>query len=99
MTSDDKPVASRLATWEEFETLVKAMGAGMVEVAGEPRGDAEKARRYYEDLGKLAIESGRPITFGCSTGAPPGRWRTTFDIIERTPGKAAACSPRCTAGR
>ena len=38
-TSDDKPVASRLATWEEFETLVKAMGAGMVEVAGEPRGD------------------------------------------------------------
>ena len=54
MTSDDKPVASRLATWEEFETLVKAMGAGMVEVAGEPRGDAEKARRYYEDLGKLA---------------------------------------------
>src|SRR5438309_8025082 len=55
MTSDDKPVASRLATWEEFETLVKAMGAGMVEVAGEPRGDAEKARRWYEDLGKLAI--------------------------------------------
>src|SRR5512139_550058 len=63
-TSDDKPVASRLATWREFETLVKAMGAGMVEVAGEPRGDAEKARRYYEDLSKLAIESGRPITFG-----------------------------------
>jgi len=45
MTSDDKPVASRLATWEEFETLVKAMGAGMVEVAGEPRGaEGDKAR-------------------------------------------------------
>src|SRR6201999_2304659 len=26
-TSDDKPVASRLASWHEFETLVKAMGA------------------------------------------------------------------------
>jgi N-acyl-D-amino-acid deacylase len=85
MTSDDKPVASRLATWEEFETLVKAMGAGMVEVAGEPRGDAEKAQRWYEDLSKLAIESGRPITFGLfNRRAVPGHWRTTFDIIERT---------------
>src|ERR1044072_4318481 len=61
MTSDDKPVARRLATWEEFATLVKAMGAGMVEVAGEPRGDAEKARRWYEDLAGLAAESGRPF--------------------------------------
>jgi N-acyl-D-amino-acid deacylase len=85
MTSDDKPVASRLATWEEFETLVKAMGGGMVEVAGEPRGDAEKARRWYEDLARLAIESGRPITFGLfNRRAVPGHWRTTFDIIERT---------------
>jgi len=86
MTSDDKPVASRLATWEEFETLVKAMGAGMVEVAGEPRGaDGEKARRYYEDLGKLAIESGRRSPSACSNRrAIPGAWRTTFDIIERT---------------
>jgi N-acyl-D-aspartate/D-glutamate deacylase len=85
MTSDGKPVASRLATWEEFETLVKAMGAGMVEVAGEPRGDAEKARRYYEDLSRLAIESGRPFTFGLfNRRAVPGHWRTTFDIIERT---------------
>src|SRR5262249_3935061 len=79
MTSDDKPVASRLATWHEFETLVKAMGAGMVEVAGEPRGDAEKARRYYEDLSKLAIESGRPITFGLfNRRKNPDVWRTTF---------------------
>jgi len=85
MTSDDKPVASRLATWEEFETLVKAMGAGMVEVAGEPRGDIEKARRWYEDLARLAIESGRPFTFGLfNRKAVPGHWRTTFDIMERT---------------
>ncbi|MBY0322323.1 MAG: amidohydrolase family protein [Reyranella sp.] len=85
MTSDDKPVASRLATWEEFATLVKAMGAGMVEVAGEPRGDAEKARRWYEDLAGLAIESGRPITFGLfNRRAVPGHWRATFDIMERT---------------
>ena len=85
-TSDDKPVASRLATWEEFETLVKSMGGGMVEVAGEPRGaDGHKARAYYEGLSKLAIESGRPITFGLfSRRNNPGAWRTTFDIVERT---------------
>jgi N-acyl-D-aspartate/D-glutamate deacylase len=85
-TSDDKPVASRLATWHEFETLVKAMGGGMVEVAGEPRGaESEKARIYYEGLSKLAIESGRPITFGLfNRRTSPGGWRSTFDIIERT---------------
>lgn len=85
-TSDDKPVASRLATWHEFETLVKAMGAGMVEVAGEPTGaQTEKARIYYEGLSKLAIESGRPITFGLfNRRKMPGGWRSTFDIIERT---------------
>src|SRR4030095_1101696 len=85
-TSDDKPVASRLATWAECETLVKSMGAGMVEVAGEPRGaEGHKARAYYEGLSKLAIESGRPIHFGLvSRRTQPGSWRTTFDIIERT---------------
>ena len=85
-TSDDKPVAPRLATWGEFETLVKAMGAGLVEVAGEPRGaDSDKARIYYEGLSKLAIETGRPITFGLfNRRKTPGAWRTTFDIMERT---------------
>lgn len=85
-TSDDKPVASRLASWNEFETLVKAMGTGLVEVAGEPTGaQSAKARKYYEDLSKLAIESGRPITFGLfNRRTMPGGWRSTFDIIERT---------------
>ncbi len=85
-TSDDKPVASRLATWAEFELLVKSMGAGMVEVAGEPRGaDSDKARVYYDGLSRLAIESGRPITFGLfNRRTRPGGWRSTFDIIERT---------------
>lgn len=85
-TSDDKPVASRLATWHEFETLVKAMGTGLVEIAGEPTGaESAEARRFYEDLATLAIESGRPMTFGLfNRRARPGGWRSTFDIIERT---------------
>ena len=84
-TSDDKPVASRLATWQEFETLVKAMGAGLVEVAGEPTGaDSEKARKYYDGLSELTIATGRPITFGLfNRRRMPGAWRTTFDIMER----------------
>ena len=100
-TSDDKPVASRLATWDEFETLVKSMGGGMVEVAGEPRGaDGDKARAYYEGLSKLAIEFGRPITFGLFTGAPtraPGAPPSTSSSAPAA--RAGACSPRCTAGR
>lgn len=85
-TSDDKPVASRLATWHEFETLVKAMGTGLVEIAGEPTGaESAEARKFYEDLATLAIESGRPMTFGLfNRRARPGGWRSTFDIIERT---------------
>ena len=85
-TSDDKPVASRLASWGEFEALVKAMGGGMVEVAGEPAGAySDKATAYYEGLSKLSIESGRPITFGLfNRRTMPGGWRSTFDIIERT---------------
>jgi len=87
-TSDDKPVASRLATWAEFDALVHAMGemgTGMVEVAGEPSGaDSEKAIKYYNDLAKLSASSGRPITFGLfSRRKKPGAWRGTFDIIEK----------------
>lgn len=84
-TSDDKPVASRVATWREFETLVKAMGAGVVEVAGEPTGaDSEKARKYYDGLCDLTVATGRPITFGLfNRRRAPGAWRTTFDIMER----------------
>jgi N-acyl-D-amino-acid deacylase len=84
-TSDDKPVASRLATWHEFETLVKAMGSGLVEVAAEATGAATpKARKFYEDLAKLAVESGRPMTFGLfNTRAMPGGWRGTFDIMDQ----------------
>ena len=36
-------------------------------------------------MSRLAIESGRPFTFGLfSRRTNPGSWRTTFDIIERT---------------
>jgi N-acyl-D-aspartate/D-glutamate deacylase len=87
-TSDDKPVASRAATWGELETLVRAMGAvgaGILEIAGEPTGaNRERAAKYYTALKNLSAETGRPITFGMfGTRASPGAWRPCFDIVEQ----------------
>jgi len=80
MTSDDKPVASRLATWHELETMVRAMaevGSGTLEIAGAPSGAAsETAVEYFDRLGSLAIETGRPVTFGLfSSRHAPGLLR------------------------
>lgn len=87
-TSDDKPVASRMATWEELVTLVRAMGemnSGILEMAGEATGaTGAKAAKYYTGLKDLSVETGRPITFGMfGTRIAPGAWRPCFDIVEQ----------------
>ncbi len=88
-TSDDRPVASRLASWSELQTIVRTMGelgAGILEMAGEPTGapDPARAAKYYTDLKDLAVETGRPITFGMfATRSMPGAWRPCMDIVEQ----------------
>lgn len=87
-TSDSRPVASRAASWGEMATIVRAMGAmgaGILEIAGEPNGAVpDRAARYFTDLKDLSIETGRPITFGMfGTRKAPGAWRPCFDIIEK----------------
>ena len=87
-TSDDRPVASRVAGWSEVEALVRAMGdldAGIFEIAGRPPArDRDASARWYETLGALSAETGRPITFGVSaTRAAPGAWRQTFERVDR----------------
>ncbi len=87
-TSDDKPVASRMATWDELATLVRAMGemnSGILEMAGEATGaTGARAAKYYTALKDLAVETGRPITFGMfGTRIAPGAWRPCFDIVEQ----------------
>ncbi|HYM29689.1 MAG TPA: amidohydrolase family protein [Candidatus Cybelea sp.] len=87
-TSDDKPVASRAASWEELELMVRAMGevgAGILEIAGEPTGaNRPRAAKYYTALKNLAVETGRPITFGMfGTRTAPGAWKPCFDIVEQ----------------
>src|SRR5256885_1265553 len=70
-TPDGRPVASRLATWDEIQRLVGVMGelnAGIFELAGEAVGreapDSAAFRDYHVRLRDLAVETGRPITFG-----------------------------------
>ncbi len=87
-TPDRRPVASRLAEWSEIRRLVGVMadlGAGIFEIAGERHDSPEKLREYHVRLRDLAVESGRPMTWGLfSRRAEPGRWRTYADLLEET---------------
>jgi N-acyl-D-aspartate/D-glutamate deacylase len=90
-TPDGRPVASRNATWDEVRRLVNAMGelnAGLFEVAGEgvdrKSGDPG-VRDWHVRLRDLAIESGRPITFGVfGRQSAPGVWKKYIDLLDET---------------
>jgi N-acyl-D-aspartate/D-glutamate deacylase len=91
-TPDRRPVASRVATWEEVRRLVGVMGdlnAGIFEIAGEgvdrSSGGEEARRDYHRRLRELAVETGRPITFGLfGRKDAPGIWREYVRLIEET---------------
>ncbi len=91
-TPDRRPVASRVAAWDEVRRLVGAMGdlnAGIFELAGEntDRGPGyEEARRdYHRRLLELAVETGRPVTFGLfSRKDAPGVWRDYARLLDDT---------------
>lgn len=88
-TPDDRPVASRIAGWDEVEYLVKTMGrlnAGIFEIAHEQPGrDPERIADYFQRMKKLAVESGRPMTWGMfSVRAAPELWRQYYELLEET---------------
>ena len=88
-TPDRRPVASRLASWDEVRRLVGVLGemnAGVFELAGERAGgDPERLREYHVRLRDLAVESGRPITWGLfSRREEPDLWRTYLALLEET---------------
>ncbi|MBI2207092.1 MAG: amidohydrolase family protein [Candidatus Rokubacteria bacterium] len=91
-TMDRRPVASRVATWNEVRRLVGAMGemgAGIFEIAGEAVGrtadDREGLREYHGRLRDLAVASGVPITWGLfSRREAPGIWRAYLDLLDET---------------
>src|SRR5262245_5025763 len=91
-TPDRRPVASRLATWHEVRRLVGVMGelnAGIFELAGEAVGrtadDLEGLREYHGRLRDLAVETGRPVTWGLfSRREAPGIWRAYLEVLDAT---------------
>jgi N-acyl-D-amino-acid deacylase len=77
-TSDDRPVASRLATWEEVVDLVEVLGdlgAGIFQLVEDPAGPDEPDRD--QRLVRLAVETGVPI-------AGSGASRRAMDLIDAT---------------
>jgi N-acyl-D-amino-acid deacylase len=90
-TADGRPVASRAATWDEVRRLVGVMGelnAGIFELAGEgvDRAPGDPAlREYHVRLRDLAVETGRPITFGVfSRRGVPDVWRRYLALLDET---------------
>jgi N-acyl-D-aspartate/D-glutamate deacylase len=90
-TPDHRPVASRVADWNEVRRLVGVMGdlnAGLLEIAGEGvdrnAGDPG-VREWHTRLRDLALETGRPITFGVfGRRGAPGVWKKYLDLLDET---------------
>jgi N-acyl-D-amino-acid deacylase len=88
-TPDGRPVASRIATWDEVRSLVGVMGdlgAGIFEIAGEDTG-AEGARLddYLARLKALAVDTSVPVTYGMfSSRRAPDYWRHYFRLADET---------------
>ncbi|MBL4782246.1 MAG: amidohydrolase family protein [Porticoccaceae bacterium] len=88
-TPEGRPVSSRLATWDEVKELVGVMtelDAGIFEIASEEAGrDPESQREYQVRLRDLAVESGRPVTWGMfSARRAPDIWPPYFDLLNET---------------
>jgi len=90
-TPDGRLVASRLATWDEVRRLVSVMGdlgTGIFELAGEgvDRAPGDPGlREYHVRLRDLAVESGRPITFGLfSRRGVKDVWRSYLALLDET---------------
>jgi N-acyl-D-amino-acid deacylase len=88
-TPDGRPVASRIANWNEVRELVSAMGdlnAGIFEIAGEDTGAVgPRLDDYLGRLESLAVDTGVPVTFGMfSSRRAPDYWRNYFALADRT---------------
>jgi len=87
LTPDDRPVASRLANWEEIQQLVGVMGdlnKGIFEIAHEHVGrEPERIADYFGRLKQLTLDTGRPITWGMfGSRQAPDYWRQYFDLLD-----------------
>ena len=89
-TSDNRPVASRLATWDEISLLVATMGRHgqrAFELAHHPdirSTDPEVVERYTQWLASLSTEAGAMVTFGLlAFGTDDHSSRSIIQLLER----------------
>ena len=86
-TSDGRPVASRLAAWEEVRGLVNLVGrhsGGVFEITPADDTDSTALVEFPKRLQTLALESGVPITFGVFAVANhPGMLPLIDDTVAR----------------
>jgi N-acyl-D-aspartate/D-glutamate deacylase len=89
-TSDDRPVASRVATWDEVVALAGELarsGGGIFQLANESAmasADPDARAESMARLRELAVSTGVPTTFGVTTFGDPRRWRELLELIDET---------------
>jgi N-acyl-D-aspartate/D-glutamate deacylase len=86
-TSDGRPVASRIASWDELRHLVgvlSRLGVGICEggTEGVLSADPDERQLAFERTRDLAVDSGVPLTFGIIATDPGGD--RMLDLIDRT---------------
>src|SRR3954447_4058423 len=87
-TTDDRPVASRLATWDEVSRLVGVLserGRGIFELTPGPGsvGDPDDLDAVYQRIYDLNLATGVPFTYGLFGTGPQRlqRLRDTDDVV------------------
>ncbi|MBW2426557.1 MAG: amidohydrolase family protein [Deltaproteobacteria bacterium] len=89
LTPDDRPVASRLADWDEVRSLVEVVGGvpgGLFEIANEDAAltDDDARDDYFARLEQLAIDTGVPTSFGVgSMSSHPEAFREWLQMLDR----------------
>ena len=84
-TSDDRPVASRIASWDEVRRLVRMVGAkdAIFEIAQERAEKSASKTDFFDRLCDLAVESKAITTFGVLPLGPSEVWRQQLDALKR----------------
>ena len=80
MTSDDRPVASRIADWSEVEELVRVLGevgVGTFQFVEDPA-PADRADARRDELIALSAATGVPFAIGATSGGE--RVTTTLNL-------------------
>ncbi len=94
-TSDDRPVASRLASWDEVVALVGVLGSTGIGIFEGTDGsmaapDPEVRRMSLDRIQALAVESHVPVTFGLVATRASGYLLDFLDDVAVAGGRAFA---------